>query len=112
VSYKIGFILSLFFVFQIIMLVGDIFSLQIIHSELDAIAHTVSYRIAKDGNITEATHQWACENYQSQIVCLKNCQPRFGDTLEFKVIRQYQPLIINNQTITVSVKRATVIGYY
>lgn len=110
-SYKIAFILSLTFVVQILLLGGDIFSLQLVSARLDALAQTASFRIAQAGRIDNATTSWLSHK-NIAISCLSNCVPRFGDTLEFMLETNYEPIIISPETITVRITRATVIGYY
>ena len=110
-SYKIAFILSLTFVVQILLLGGDIFALQLVSARLDALAQTASFRIAQAGRIDEDTTNWLFEKH-IVITCLANCVPRFGDTLEFLLETAYEPIIIAEETITVRISRATVIGYY
>ncbi len=110
-SFKISFILSLTFLVQILILGGDLIALQFVHSHLDAIAQTTSFRIAKAGRIDDATITWL-EQRDITLSCLSNCSPRFGDTLSFSLNQNYDPLIIHNDTISVSVTRYAVIGYY
>jgi hypothetical protein len=111
VSYKFAFILSLLFVVQILILGGDIFALQVVYTNLDALGQTTSFRIAQAGRIDEATTMWLLSK-NTVITCLQNCTPRFGDTLEFKLETTYDPLIISSETMTISVTRSAVIGYY
>lgn len=110
-SYKFGFILSLFFVIQILMLGGDIYALQLVHSHLDALGQTAAFRISQAGRIDEATRDWLTSKNVT-VTCHLNCTPRFGDVLEFSLETTYDPLIISSETMTVSVMRSAVIGYY
>ncbi len=110
-SYKIAFILTLTFVVQILILCGDILGLQMVHSHLDAISQTTSFRIAQTGRIDAAIEDWLLAQ-DIHLTCLANCAPRFGDTLEFRLHQYYDPLIIAPDTITISVVRSAVIGYY
>lgn len=110
-SYKLGFILTLVFVVQIIILGGDIFALQLVYGHLDAIGQTTSFRIAQAGRIDQATTTWLTE-HNIAITCLKNCSPRFGDTLEFRLETSYDAMIISDSPLSVSVTRMAVIGYY
>jgi hypothetical protein len=110
-SYKIAFILTLTFVIQILILCGDLLGLQLVHSHLDAIGQTTSFRIAQTGRIDAAIEDWLLSQ-DIHLTCLANCSPRFGDTLEFRLDKNYDPLIIAPDTMTVSVIRSAVIGYY
>jgi hypothetical protein len=111
VSYKTAFVLTLTFVVQILILCGDILGLQMVHSHLDAIGQTTSFRIAQTGRIDAAIEDWLLEQ-DIRLTCLSNCTPRFGDTLEFRLDKSYDPLIIAADTLTLSVVRSAVIGYY
>ena len=110
-SYKFAFILSLTFVVQILLLGGDIFALQLVVTRLDAIGQTTAFRIAQAGQIDSQTTAWL-EEKEIAISCIANCTPRFGDTLEFRLMTNYNPLIIGQETMTVQISRSTVIGYY
>lgn len=109
---KIGVILSLLFVLQVLLFGGDLSNIQIVHSELDALATTVAQRIGYDGRVTEATVAYVESHPNTYFQCLENCAPHFGDTLVFAITRDYQPLVIQKEVLTIRVQRATVIGYY
>jgi len=111
VSYKLGFILTLTFVMQILILGGDIYALQLVHAYLDAIAQTTGFRIAQAGRADDGTIAWLADR-DVAFTCLLNCVPRFGDTMEFRLTTAYDPLILSPEPLSVSVVRMTVIGYY
>lgn len=111
-SYKMGFILSLIFVFQIFLLGSDILCIQVLFSQLDSAALSAGYMIANDAGITQTTIDFIAETTGGTISCTKNCSPRFGDTLVFEVVVQYDPLIMQSSPMNIVVTRSTVIGYY
>lgn len=108
---KLAFLLSLVFVIQVLLMGGDIFSAQLIHSEIDALAMTAAMRIAKEGGISDGLSDYV-HSFNAEIDCLSACSPSFGETLTFRIYRTYQPIVIADQPIEISVKRSTVIGYY
>jgi hypothetical protein len=111
-AYKLGLLLSLFFVIEVIAFSGDLYFLSYIHSELDAVSLTASYEISMQGYITDYVKTYVQEKAHAYIVKVGDDTPRFGEALTFKVYRSYSPLIIANQTMTVSVTRSAVIGYF
>ena len=50
--------------------------------------------------------------YDVEFVCNTNCTPAFGDVVEFTLIDEFNPIVISNDTIDVSIKRTSIIGYY
>jgi len=111
-SYKISLILSFIFVIIFFLFGMDLLSVQYIYTDLDSKATNISYLISKKGDLEENFIKSIEANYQISFECLKNCTPKFGDLLEFKISKPYNPIIISKETINVSVKRSTVIGYY
>jgi len=111
-SYKMSFILSLIFVIQIFLLGSDILCLQVIYSELDAVALSAQYMIATDAGITPNTIAFVEDSIGGNISCTANCSPRFGDTLIFEIGVSYDPLIMSNGPMELVVQRSAVIGYY
>ncbi|MGI6713483.1 MAG: hypothetical protein ACOX3K_00205 [Bacilli bacterium] len=109
---KVGVLLSLLFVLQVLLFGGDLSNIQIIHSELDALATHVAQRIGYDGMITEETIEYVLSYPNTYFQCLENCAPHYGDTVVFVITRDFQPLIIQKEKMTIAVKRSTVIGYY
>jgi hypothetical protein len=51
---KLGFILTLFFLIQMVAYCGDLAALQALHSLLDAVSITAGKEIALEGSITPA----------------------------------------------------------
>lgn len=111
-SYKMGLLLSLTFVIQLFVFACDMISIQFIHSNLDAKAVTIGYLIAERGLIDDSFISSIESRYNITFACESNCTPRFGDVLEYKISMTYDPLIISGETMTIYIKRSTVIGYY
>lgn len=111
-SYKISFILSMIFVVMFFLFAGDMISLQFIYSDLDAKSVTISYLISEHGSLDNDFIDAIETKYNIDFVTADNYSPLFGDEVTYVIARQYKPLVMSQDTMTVSVKRTTVIGYY
>ncbi len=111
-SYKISMILSMIFVALFFVLGIDLINLQIAYTELDQKAIAISYEIAKTGNLTRTTILNIQLEYGVTFTCDSNCSPSFGDIVLFTISDVYDPIVISNQTITISIQRTSIIGYY
>ena len=109
---KVGVLLSFLFVLQVLLFGGDISNVQIVHSELDALATHVAQKIGYDGYLSVNTITYVESYPDTTIRCLSGCAPRFGDTLVFEIMRDYQPFVLQKDILTIRVERAAVIGYY
>lgn len=110
-AYKLGFLLSLFFLIQIVCYTGDLSILQEMHSLLDATSITCAKKIAIAGGITNEVSTLAEQQAHASIVQISTGAPRVGAVYVFKLYRSYKPLIISDSPMVVSVTRSTVIGY-
>ena len=111
-SYKIGFILSMVFVVMFFLFAGDLISLQFIYSDLDAKSVTISYLISEHGSLDNSFINSIEAKYGIDFVTADNYSPLFGDEVTYVIAKQYKPLIISQDEMTLSIKRTTVIGYY
>jgi hypothetical protein len=110
-AYKWSMLLSLIFVFQLLLMSGDIATTQVIHGHLQALSTQVSQSISLSGRITPELEQWV-QAKDVNLVCISLCNPLFGDTLTFTLSQTYTPLIMSNQPMQISVTRYAVIGLY
>lgn len=110
-AYKWSMLLSLIFVFQLLLMSGDIATTQVIHGHMMAVATQISHDISLKGSIQPELLGWV-ESKQMTMTCLSGCSPLFGDTLTFQLTQTFTPLIISNQPIEVSVIRYAIIGLY
>lgn len=108
---KLGFILSLFFVIQIMAYAGDLASLQAIHALLDAVSITAEKEIAIQGGITPKIISMVAEDCGGKIYAITTTSPQVGEVYEFALERQFKPLVISASLMTVTIKRSAVIGY-
>lgn len=110
-AYKWSMLLSLIFVFQLLLMSGDIATTQVMHGHMMSVATTVSHDISLKGSITPELNQWV-QSKEMIMTCLSGCNPLFGDTLTFQLTQTFTPLIMSNQPIEVSVIRYAIIGLY
>lgn len=110
-AYKLGLMLSMGLMMAVLLLSGDLMTLTEVHSMLDAISLTVSYKIQSEGTISQATYKFV-EDQGATLIPLNTQTPSFGDIVEYKICKQYQPMILSYDIIEVCVSRSAVVGYY
>lgn len=111
-GYKIGFILSLLLVVELFILAGDIFSSQVIYTNLDAASITAGNIISSKGGITDEVRTFVRTNTGGEIMAVGDEAPLFGSIYTFKIFKSYQPMNFFNKVSEISVVRSVVIGYY
>ena len=108
---KLGFILSLIFVIQLLLMTGDIAIIQAKQTQLQAFATTIGQRISLEGGLNQTMVDWATDEGFT-LSCLRQCQPQFGDTLTYQLEVVLTPLIISNNPMSLRIVRHAVIGIY
>lgn len=111
-SYKIGFILSLLFIIQLFVFATDIVSVQIIHSNLDAISVTAGNIISSKGSINQDVMNLVENEVGASLEAVGEETPLFGSVFQYKISKEYQPLFFASKPMEISVVRSVVIGYY
>ena len=111
-SYKISFILSMVFVTMFFLFAGDMISLQFLYSDLDAKSVTISYLISQHGKLDNEFIENIENKYGLDFVTADNYSPLFGDEVTYVIAKQYKPLIMSKDKMTIFIKRTTVIGYF
>lgn len=109
---KLSFILSLFFLMQIIAYSGDLSIISMLYTTLDSISVNVSNQIASEGMITESIRLYvvtACDG--ANIEAIGDSAVGFGEILRFRIFKSYQPLIMSEKTMEISLVRSAVVGY-
>lgn len=109
---KFGLLLSMFFVAIFFALSGDMLGLQLAYNSLESKAATISYLIAKRGNISDDFVASINSKYDVNLIYKGNKYPLFGDDVYFQIQTEFKPMIISNEPITLTVNRSAVIGYY
>lgn len=108
---KWGMILSLIFVFQLLLMTGDLALIQARQAHLQSFATTLAQRISLEGGLFPSHVQWAASEALT-LVCVAQCQPQFGDTLSFELATTFTPMIISNDPMTLRIVRHAIIGIY
>jgi len=109
-SSKLGLILSMFFVALFFGFSVDLTTIQYVYSALDSKATVISYKISKHGSLEESFVKSIEAEYNVSFTCLDNCNPQYGDVVNYKISTEITPLIISTRAMKLSVKRSAVIG--
>ena len=111
-SYKIGLLLSMIFVALFFLFGADLISLQSAYSVLDAKANNISYIISRNGAIDTDFMYYIENTFSVEFICDTNPAPEFGEKIYYEIQTTYDPLIISQNEMTISIKRMTIIGFY
>ncbi len=109
-SYKLGFLLSLFFVIEVVAYTGDMCAINGIYTKLDAVSVTAAYQISLNQGLTKEIKDFVYKETKGTIEAL-NENVAFGDTLRFKIYRKYNCMIVSKEPMVITVVRSAVIGY-
>lgn len=110
-SSKLGLVLSMIFVTMFFAFGLDLICIQFIYNDLDAKSIAISYKISQYGTVNESIKQNIEETFKVEFTCTGNCSPLFGDTVTYVISKQYKPMIIKQESMTISIERNAVIGY-
>lgn len=110
-SSKLGLVLSMIFVVMFVAMGIDLISIQFIYNDLDAKSVAISYQISEYGTINDEIRRNIETTYKVSFTCTNNCSPMFGDVVTYVISTNYQPVIIDKNTMTISLQRNAVIGY-
>lgn len=111
-GYKVGFVLSLLLVVELFVLAGDIFTAQIIYTNLDAVSITAGNIISTKGEITDSLKDYVRNETGGEISAVGNDAPLFGSVFTFKITKEFNPMNKFTSKNEISVVRSVVIGYY
>ena len=109
---KVGFILSLLLVVELFVLAGDVFSAQIIYTNLDAVSVTAGNIISSQGEISEELKTYVRNETGGEISAVGNETPMFGSVYTFKITKEFKPMNRFTSKTEIAVVRSVVIGYY
>ena len=109
---KVGFILSLLLVIELFVLAGDVFTAQIIYTNLDAISVTAGEIISSKGEISNELKSYVREQTGGEITAVSNEAPMFGSVYTFKITKEFSPMNRFTSKTEIAVVRSVVIGYY
>ena len=111
-AYKVGFVLSLLLVIELFVLAGDIFSAQMIYTNLDAISITAGHVISTKGMITEELRNYVYDQTGGEIASVGDDTPLFGSIYTFQITKEFTPMNKVTGKTEIRVVRSVVIGYY
>ena len=100
------------FVAQLFVFAGDMMSLQAIYTNLDAVSVVAGNLISSRGRIDEEIENLVYTQSGGRIWSIDNDTPMFGAIYKYKITREFDPWVISNKPLTVSITRSVVIGYY
>lgn len=109
---KVGFILSLLLVVELFILAGDVFSAQVIYTNLDAISITSGNIISSKGEITDELRDYVRTQTGGEISAVGDETPLFGSVFTFKITKEFKPMNRFTNKTDIVVTRSVVIGYY
>ena len=104
-------ILSMLFLAQLFVFTGDLMSIQIIYTNLDAVSVTAGNLISARGGIDDEIRNLVYEQSGGQIVALGDETPILGAVYEYKISREYSPWVMSNNPMEITVYRSVIIGY-
>lgn len=111
-SSKLGLILSMFFIALFFAFSVDLTSVQYFYSSLENKAITISYKISRHGALDKNFIQDIQNEYHVLFTCLSNCNPQYGDVVNYKISTAFKPLIISAHEMELSLQRSAVVGIY
>lgn len=111
-SSKLGLILSMLFVAMFFLFGVDLICIQFVFSDLDAKSISISYLISQHGGLDTEFIEEIETTYKVDFKCLNNCNPSFGDIVDYQISKDYSPLIISNEVMHITVYRSAAIGFY
>lgn len=111
-SSKLAFILSFGFIVLMFCFSGDLLAVQIIHSDLEAIAVTVGHEISFAGTLTQNIVDSVQKDGKTFIVSHSEDGVKMGEAYHYEIYRYYDPLFMDSKPLCISIKRSAVIGYF
>lgn len=111
-SSKIGTILSSLFIIFAFLFCSDLINLQFIYSDLDSKSVNISYLISRNANISEAFTRFIEKNYKLTFYSQTQGAVAFGDEIKYVISTDFKPLIMSSESMTVSIERMVIVGYY
>ena len=111
-SSKIGTILSMLFVVMFFLFGTDLVCLQYAYSELDSKGITIAYYISKNSRIDRDFLDFLSNKYEVEVSADSRQSAEFGDVVHFTIKDTFNPLVISNGEMTITLSREAIIGYY
>ena len=100
------------FIVQLFVFAADIISVQIIHSNLDAVSVTAGNIISSKGSINKDVITLVENEAGATIEAVGEETPLFGAVFEYKISKMYYPAFFVSKPMEIAVVRSVVIGFY
>lgn len=94
------------------MLFGfDLFLIQSVSAGLETYASALTIRTSNQG--IKDSHVLEAQEDGYRLICINGCQNvQLGQTQTFVIEKDYSPIFISSEIITLTAKRSYLIGYY
>ncbi len=109
---KLALILGIGMIFYCFLFGIDLTMVQISYTNLDSISTMASYRISKEGKITDSLIEYCKENNVLIEGVDNESGYQKGDVYEYYLKKDYEPIVMGNKAIEISIKRYAVISIY
>ena len=109
-SNKFGLMLSLLIFLEAILIIFDLYTVQLINTELVIGSNYVNSLILKEGGINDEIKLYVKEVMNGEIYLESNNYPGPGQSLTYTIVVKYQR-IYTNTTQHMSVSRSVLFGY-
>lgn len=108
---KIGIILSLPFMFLAFLFGTDLIMVQLTYTSLDSISTVVSYRIGKTGELSGEIDRYVRNEIQARLMPVDATYSYIeGSVLPYYLEKEYKPIVLSNETLTIRIKRFAVVN--
>lgn len=111
-SSKIGLIISMLFVAIFFLFGIDLICLEFNYSDIDSKSINISYYFSKSGRIDEEFVNTLEEKYNVDIIINNDRVPEFGEEINYLLVRDYKPIVLSNDPISIRIRRSAIVGYY
>ena len=111
-GYKLGLIISMLFIATLFVFTGDLISIQIIYTNLDAVSVVAGNLISSRGGLDDEIVNLVYEQSGGHIEAIGNETPMLGSVYEYKISREFTPWAMPNNPMDIVVVRSVIIGYY
>jgi len=111
-SYKVGLLLSMIFLVSIFVFAGELISVQIIYTNIDAVSVTAGSIIARNGEITQDVVDLVSDEASARIYSVNDAPPMFGEVFEYCIVREYDSKFLSREPLEISIVRSVIIGYF
>ena len=106
-----GLMYSFILILPTILFGVDLMRISTIRTFLEARATVASYQISKEGGIKQSLIN-SLEAEGVTIECSGECTYiSMGETISFRLVRMYTPMILRKEEMEVKVTRVVIVGY-